>query len=604
MQGFFQYARWDASATAEDGSTRETVRVLHIEDEPTEALLLREMLDEDASLRFVVKAVARLRDGLAALQRESFDVVLLDLSLPDATDLGGVQQMALAATGIPVIVFTGLANDSSAIQSMQCGAQDYLVKSQTDAELLVRAIRYAIERKRADEQMAWLARHDPLTGLANRNTFREVLAHAISRAHRDGSRVALLFVDLDHFKSVNDTLGHEVGDRLLQAVAGRLKGAVRDSDTVARLGGDEFTVILEALDDPSAATRVAEKIRECLSRPIKLGEADACVTPSIGVAVYPDSATDIDTLLRVADSAMYQVKNTGRNSVHHSGDQGREGRHRSHAMGLQLAHALERDEFKVQYQPKVELSTGRIIGAEALLRWYSGDLGLVGPGDFIPLAEQSGQIHRIGEFILRQACLQSAQWRRHGLPPIPVAVNVSAKQLCGCDFPTLVGRVLDDSALHPDGLEIEITESVLISDVLACRDMLERLKNMGVRVGVDDFGTGYSSLANLKRLPLDVLKIDKSFIRDLVDSADDAAIVEAIIALGRSLRLDVVAEGVETVGQRDFLHARGCRCAQGFLYCAALDAHGFAELLRTGRVNSGAAGSRGPHLTSVPRLQS
>ena len=596
MQKLLQHESWMVPTAADAPGVSQVLRVLQVEDEAVEALLVQDMLEQTANPRFVIKHVTRVRDGLEALREGRFDVILLDLSLPDATDLCGVQQMALAAVGIPIVVFTGLDNDSAAIRAMQCGAQDYLIKGRTDASLLVRAIRYSIQRKRADEQTAWLARFDPLTGLANRATFRDSLTHAIARACRDGSRVALLFIDLDRFKSINDTLGHEMGDLLLKEIARRLKATVRESDIVARIGGDEFTVILEGLEEASSAGGVAAKILESLSQPIELGSADAYVTPSIGIAVYPDCGTDADSLLRNADWAMYHVKSGGRNNFHFSGARLGEAVGRRRSMGEQLSRALDRDELKVHYQPKVELRTGRIIGAEALLRWQSANFGAVGPGDFIPLAEECGQIHRIGEFALRQACLQSAQWRRTGLLPVPVAVNVSAKQLRDCDFVNLVARILGDCALGPDDLEIELTESVLVSDVKACREILARLKSMGVRIGVDDFGTGYSSLAYLKRLPLDVLKIDCSFVRELGNSADDAAIVQAIIALGRSLHLSVVAEGVETIDQRDFLDSCGCTCAQGFLYYHPVDAEAFAALLRTDRALPPTSGHRSEQL--------
>jgi len=553
------------------------LRVLLVEDSAADARLVGELLRCEARPRFEVTVVARLAEAVRTVERERcFDVVLLDLSLPDAAGLDGIERLHEVAPQIPIIVLTGLDDEDMAVNAVHAGAQDYLLKSGIDARLLVRAIRYAIERKLTEETLAWLAHYDALTGAANRALFRDRLEHAVTRARRDNAPMAVVYLDLDHFKWVNDSLGHDAGDDLLRQLVDRIRACVRESDTIARLGGDEFTVIVEGLETPDAAQEVARKLHDAAKPPFRIDGHEVTSGVSIGVAVFPQAGEDAETLLKSADASMYEAKQSGRGGV---GDVAvAAGRHVS--VEDELRGALERDEFVLEYQPRVDMASGRIVAAEALLRWNSRRLGRVPPARFIPVAEDTGLIVAIGEWVLRTACRDCLRWQRACPTPVGVAVNLSARQFRRADFPRAVLAILEETGLDPALLDLEITETMLMVNTDASRTALVALKRQGVRVAIDDFGTGYSSLSYLKRFPLDRLKIDQSFVRDIANDSNDAAIVEAVIALAHSLRLEVVAEGVETEAQHRFLQARRCESAQGFLFSAALGSAALEGLLR------------------------
>jgi diguanylate cyclase (GGDEF)-like protein/PAS domain S-box-containing protein len=445
------------------------------------------------------------------------------------------------------------------------------------------ALGTAIGRKRAEERVAYVAQFDSLTGLPNRVLFRDRLSQAMSRAERNASMLALMFLDLDRFKEINDTVGHKAGDRLLQAVAERLKSALRTADTVARLGGDEFTVILEDIESVDAANQVIVKLLDVLTHPFSLEGQEFFVTVSAGVTLYPVDRGDIETLIMNADIAMYHAKDCGKNNYQYYRPEMNASKQEARTIESNLRRALERGELYLHYQPQIELKSGRVVGVEALLRWNHPELGLIGPDRFIPVAERTGLIVELGKWVLRAACAQNLAWQRQGHAPIRVAVNVSARQFRTNLYDTVAAAVRD-TGLYPGYLELEITEGFLIEDPKAATAMLVKLRSLGVHVAIDDFGSGYSSLSYLKHFPIDRLKIDRSFVRDLCIDVDDAAISKAVIALAHSLDLQVVAEGVETGDQLAFLRTYQCDIVQGYLYSEPIDHDAVSTMLAHNRL--------------------
>jgi diguanylate cyclase (GGDEF)-like protein len=429
-------------------------------------------------------------------------------------------------------------------------------------------------------RVEYLAYHDGLTGLPNRSMFSKLLGHSISEAHRYKRRLAVAFLDLDRFKQINDTLGHEAGDQLLQQVATRLKGCVRDSDMVARLGGDEFVVLLPELADEKYASIVAQKILVAAARPFTLMGQEFRVTASIGISTYPHDGLDEQTLTKNADIAMYQAKAEGKNNFQFYSDKLNANSLERLTLESSLRHALERDEFRLHYQAKRDITSGKITGMEALLRWEHPDLGTVAPMQFIPVAEETGLIIPIGKWVLKTVCLQSIAWQKQGLPPLSIAVNLTARQFRDEQLLTYVTSILKETGMDPQLLEIELTESLLIHDVENTLRILTGLKAFGIRIAVDDFGSGYSSLALLQRFPLDTIKIDRSFMRDIVGATEDTGLADAIIAMGKSLSLTVVAQGVETKEQADHLRLHACDELQGFYFKRPLPVDEFTQLLR------------------------
>lgn len=439
----------------------------------------------------------------------------------------------------------------------------------------------AIERRQAEARLQVLAHYDALTLLPNRDLFRDRLNQALARAERHKGLVAVMFLDLDRFKTINDTLGHDSGDLLLREVSARLQQCVRVEDTVARLGGDEFTVILEQINKPEDAAIVAAKIVEALAPPILLSGQEAFVTPSIGVTIYPWDSANAENLLKNADTAMYRVKQEGGNGYRFFTPEMNSLAVGRLEMESGLRRAQEREEFAVYYQPKVDLATGVIIGAEALLRWKHPDRGIVSPGEFIPILEETGQIEQVGEWVLKTVCTQLRCWQDAAMPSLNVAVNLSGRQLQRNNLSATIAGILEETGLDPRFLELEVTESMLMHDPQYAVDMLMQIRAKGVvHIDVDDFGTGYSSLSYLKRFPIDALKLDKSFVDGLPHDEDDIAICRAVIALAHSLKLRVIAEGVENDAQLAFLRDNGCDVIQGYIVSRPLPADAFAQLVR------------------------
>ena len=428
-------------------------------------------------------------------------------------------------------------------------------------------------------QLQHLAHHDPLTGLPNRMLLRDRVTQALATATRRGERVALMFIDLDRFKEVNDTLGHATGDALLCHVASEFSQLLREGDTVCRQGGDEFAIVLTDVGASAGAAQAVERVMTLSNRRASIGGHELPMSMSVGVAMFPQDGEDFETLMQCADTAMYRAKAAGRNAYRFYDPQMNvEATARSRLRWL-LGHAIERDELHLEFQPYVHLRGGELAGAEVLLRWTSAELGAVGPGQFIPVAEEGGQIVEIGAWVLRHACAQAAQWLRQGLPMPGIAVNLSILQFRNGDLVREVADALRESGLPPGLLELEITESVLMRDTDRVLATASNLKALGVRLAIDDFGTGYSSLAYLQRLSVDKLKIDQSFVRQALDGRSSMAIVRAIVDMARALELDVVAEGIETTAERDCLAAAQCAMGQGYLFARPMPAPRFEQFL-------------------------
>jgi len=691
--------------------------VLLVEDNPGDARLLREMLNEQGSRGTALTVVPSLSEAEKYLAAHSVDIVLLDLGLPDGQGLDVVRRTHAVAPHVPLVVLTGLDDESLAAQTLQEGAQDYLVKSQIDTygttRGLLRALRYAIERKALEDalfeekeraqvtlnsigdavactdmagnltflnivaekmtgwswqeaagrpmaeifrildttnrevipnpmdmavrrdqtvhlpansilvrrdgfeipiedsvapihdregaaagaviifrdvsaaralavQMTHSAEHDYLTGLPNRMLLNDRISQAIALAPRHKKHVALLFLDLDGFKHINDSLGHPVGDKLLQSIAERLVECVRASDTVSRQGGDEFVVLLSEVEHSEDAAITATRMLQAVAQPHSVGEHDLHVTTSIGVSVYPDDGLDAETLIKNADTAMYQAKENGRQSYQFFKPAMNVRAVERQFLEEGLRRSLERQEFALHYQPKIDLMTGAMTGAEALIRWTNPTRGSISPADFIPVAEDCGLILPIGAWVLREACGQARAWMDAGLPIKTIAVNVSAMEFRDDNFLENVFAILEKTDLDPRSLELEITESVLMKHAASAAAILQTLRERGIRVTVDDFGTGYSSLSYLRKFPVDSLKIDQSFVRQIGADGDDSTIVKAVIGMAQGLKLRVIAEGVETADEVAFL--RACRCdeAQGYYFSRPVPAQQFATLLRDG----------------------
>jgi len=556
------------------------IGVLLVEDDPGDAYLVRYMLDEEEKTGFEVSHAERLGKAVELLHERAFGVVLLDLSLPDSRGLETLYRVREAAPEVAVVVLSGVDDEEMALRALQNGAQDYLVKGQGDGDLMSRAIRYAIERKRAEERVAYMSQYDHLTGLANRVLFGDRLRRALVRADRDGTLVTLLLVDLDRFKAVNDSFGHALGDALLKEAAERISSCCEKSDTVARMGADEFAVIVEGLSDAQDAVPLAEAIVGAFAETFCVNGHELPVTASVGIAVRPPS--EGEDLLSHAIAAVNRTKQQGRDSYQFYTSEMNAQAFERMVFEASLRRAVDRGEFLIHYQPQVEVRTGRIVGAEALLRWRHPELGIIPPNRFIPMLEENGLIVRVGEWVLRAACSDAKAWREAGLPPLRVAVNLSARQFYQEDLTEKVVAILEETGHDALNLELELTESLIMEDTRKSVARLDELKKTsGIKLAIDDFGTGYSSLSYLKRFPLDILKIDQSFVRDIATDPADAAIVAAIINLAHNLDLRVIAEGVETEEQLDYLREKGCDEIQGY-FSKPRDAREFAALLHDG----------------------
>jgi diguanylate cyclase (GGDEF)-like protein len=596
-----------------------SINVLLIEDNRGDARLIGHMLSQAHAMQFELAWAEDLSDGIAHLREHRADIILLDLGLPKSIGMQSLQGLLAAMPSAPpVIVLSGMSDEVLALQAVQSGAQDYLIKGEVDAPLLARSIRYALERshakqalrrandelerrvatrtaelaqtvaaleievaerKQAEDRISRMVHYDALTGLPNRVLLQDRLLQEINHAHRSNTMVAIVFIDLDYFKNINDSLGHHVGDRLLEMAAIRLQMCVREQDAVARLGGDEFVLSLPDLHDTVDAALVAQKALETLEQPFMVEEHQLHVSASIGISMYPQDGSDVETLMRTADTAMYHAKEMGRSNFQFFTPSLNHAVQRRLIVNSQVRQAIARKEFVLFYQPQVDMQTGRIFSAEALLRWKHGSAEPAPCGEFIASAEDSGLIVPLGEWTLRQACAQLRAWRDAGHRDMKMAINLSPRQLEQPHFGALIADVLNEARIPADSLELEITEGTLMRRSEFNLSTLAQLSEMGIRLSVDDFGTGYSSLAYLQRFPVHALKIDQSFVRDIDVDANACALITAIIAMAASLRLTVVAEGVETQEQSQFLLARGCPAAQGYYYSKALPPELFIKVV-------------------------
>src|ERR1700730_1375943 len=565
------------------------LQVLLVEDSAGDARLLREMFSKEMPGSFVLTHVERMSDALRHLAKGGLDIVLLHMRSPDGHGRDTVRRAQAAAPGVPLIVLTGLDDEAAADQAMKEGAQDYLIKGQIENRALPRALRHAIERHRIQTDAARMslqskhsAHHDFLTDLPNRIVLNDRLTQANASANRHRHLLAVLFLDLDRFKHINDSLGHATGDKLLKAVGTRLLAVVRKSDTVSRRGGDELVIVLSLIDRSTAGTLIAKKMIAAIVAPYSIDQRDLHVSASIGISIYPSDGAEAEALIQNADNAMYHAKEAGNNNYQFFKEHMNAKAVERQTPEASLRRALEQQEFELHYQPKISLKSGKITGVEALVRWCHPERGLIPPAEFIPIAESCGLIVPIGQWVLRTACTHAREWHAIGLPQIPVAVNISSVEFRDKNFLENLRATLNETGLEPCHLELELTESVLMQHVESTAFVLGELRAMGVQLAVDDFGTGYSSLSYLSQFPINSLKIDKLFVQGITSERDDAPIISAVINMGRSLMHRVIAEGVETREQLAFLQSRGCDEAQGYYFSHPVVAEQFAKMLETG----------------------
>ncbi|MBV8062917.1 MAG: EAL domain-containing protein [Nevskia sp.] len=564
-------------------SARSCTRILIVDDSEDDAFLLSKQLTRAIPhCEFQrVDSAASMREALA---QHEWDVVISDHAMPGFDSSEALAILKQSKCAAPIILYSGQIDQAVGLLAMQRGARDYVPKH--DPERLIPALRRELDHARlrkekaaADQSIVKLANYDELTGLPNRTRFRELIVQNLLGGDGRPAHGALLYIDLDRFMRINDSFGYPTGDALIKQVAGRLQSSLGRTDALARLGQDEFGVLSLGINDPATATALADRLLSRFSPAIVENGQEFFVTASMGVSLFPQHGQDEHTLLKNAESAMFAVKKQGRNgfqlyqhALNHDSSQ-------RLRLENSLRHAIERNEFHLLYQPILEMATRRVVGAEALIRWQQPEKGLIPPDQFIPLADETGLIQTIGEWVLKTACAQFAQWHRRGLDWLSVAVNVSAQQFRQEDLAERVASILEDVGIDPHRVALEITETVAMQDAKTTIATLKRFKDMGMTISIDDFGTGYSSLAYLKRFPIDTLKIDRSFVRDILIDADDCAIVDAVMSLGRALDLRVVAEGVETDEQFDYLLRRGCDRMQGFLFSQPIPPEEFLKLI-------------------------
>ena len=572
----------EPSPEASDGD----LRVLFAGGSPEDADQLRSLLAASKVMRFELVHVASVSEIVSVPDARQADVLLLYLRAEDLPRMSSLTQARLSAPLLPVVVLSELDDEAVALRSLQNGSRGFVVKEELNSRLLVTTLCAALESHRmilqldsARERARHLATHDQLTGLANRALFHDRLGQAIAAAQRSRQKLALLFLDLDGFKGINDTLGHAVGDGLLRGVSRRVVSCLRETDVAGRLGGDEFGVLLSNLSNELDASAVARKLIAELSEPLEFRSQSISIPCSIGIATFPRDGTEIEALLKKADVAMYHAKQRGGGRFEFYTEDMNAAIQERQALEEDLRTVLEDDRLVLHYQPQFDLTRGRIIGAEALLRWQHPERGLLGPAHFLPILEETGLVVPCGDWVLRRACEQNARWIAAGHRGLRISVNVSSQQFLEPGFATAVAAVLESTGLPPVSLELEITESSLLRDVDVTVNTLRSLKQLGVRLAIDDFGTGYSALAYLKRLPIDVLKIDQSFVRALTTDPADATITEAIVQLAGGLNLTTIAEGVETLEQLLLLGSYGCNRMQGYLFGKPVPAETFAQWL-------------------------
>ena len=561
---------------------RVPVRVLLVEDDPRTAMLIGELLRAVWTQGLVIAHAQHFADASQELLNHGATCVLLDVPGDDGDPLGPLEHLRSTAPDVPIILLSEAVDDEVGVAAVKAGAQDFLLKSELNPVLLARSVRYAIERKRSEVELAHQALHDPLTALPNRALFIDRLSVALDRSRRTGAPVAVLFLDVDSFKQVNDSMGHAAGDLLLTELADRFREMLRPMDTVARFGGDEFTFLFEELESEREAMMIAGRISESASQPVMLSDGETPVAVSIGIVIVTDPSVAPDNVIRDADAAMYRAKELGGSRLELYDESARDRTTRRLELEEALGRALERSELRVHYQPKVSLNheTG-LTGFEALVRWEHPERGLIDAAQFVALAENTGLIVPIGEWVLEQALRHIARWRQ-SRPGVTISVNLSSRQLEDPGLVASLQAAMLASDTDPGVLCLEVTEDTVEHNPDLAARMLGALDKIGVKLAIDDFGMGHSSLASLRHLPLDAIKIHESFVSSLGIEPGETAIVGAIVELGHALGLSVMAEGVESDVQLAELKDLGCDGAQGYLFSRPLPEDGVHALLRTG----------------------
>ncbi|MCP3673063.1 MAG: EAL domain-containing protein [Gammaproteobacteria bacterium] len=561
----------------------ESINILLIDDDELDRKAVLRQLKK-SNLDEMITVAKTGDDGLEKIRHGNFDVVLLDYRLSNMTGINILDTLAREKIlTMPVIMISGMDDESLMLKCLEHGAQDFLVKSEVNKKILMRAIRYAQERKNLQQQLISLAKYDSLTGLANRELFLNSLTKSINKAKRNSSQLAVLFIDIDHFKIINDSLGHSTGDELLKSIASRLQNSMRAEDMVARLGGDEFAILLDDIDNIDSIAKIAAKIIASLKPYHLCNNHELNVSPSIGISTFPECGIDTESLIQAADTAMYEVKRNGRNSFQFFSDSMQLLVSRKLNIENALRYAIIQNEFTIHYQPQIDAKTQRIVATEALIRWNNKNLGNVTPDEFIPIAEDSGHIKKLGAWVFVQACNTSIQWteQQFNAQPLTISINVSIVQLKSDGFIDELKELLSQVSLPPKHIVLEITESIMTDDPDAMVTLLSNIQALGISIAIDDFGTGYSSLSYLRRLPIDILKIDQSFVADIGINKNGEAIVKTIITLAHNLGLEVIAEGVENQTQTDFLVNYECDTLQGYYFSRPIAADEITELLKS-----------------------
>lgn len=566
---------------AGDIRTVEPINILLVEDNPADRRLVAERLASRGDERFRLLYAERISEALQMLSQNKISIILLDLQLPDSTDLESLIKIHAAATGIPIVVLSEIEDETLAIKALQLGAQDFLVKWHTNEHLLIRAVQYALERKQAEEHLYYLAHHDALTGLPNRKLFYDQLKQQLATARRHNRPLAILFLDLGNFKTINDTLGHHCGDMLLQMVGKRLAACVRATDCLARIGGDEFIIALTDITQPEDAAAAAKKVVEVFDEPFQVERHSIHGRVSIGISLYPSDGDDIESLIRNADMAMYRAKSeTGSGSRYWFYSPEFNARTAELlAAEKRLEQALERGEFEVYYQPQVDIHNGSLIGMEALLRWNHPEQGLLTPGQFMSTFEETGFMVTVGRWVLHEACKQNRAWQLAGHPPMVVAVNISSQELRHQEFVASLRHILDETGLAPKWLELEIREDSIEEDEALALLQLSEINTLGVRIALDNLGHSHIPLSFLTRFPIHAIKIDRSIVNDVDTDMSHAAVAKAVIAVARVLNIKGLAEGVERQEQLNFFKSERCDDAQGYMFGKPLPPSACTELL-------------------------
>jgi len=551
--------------------------IIIADDDPSILLLLRHILTGDNY------DVTEARSGMEAIElcREySYDLAIFDLVMPDVDGISACKEITFQISNPPpVLIITSLDDDASVSRAFEAGAIDYITKP-INWSVFKQRVRRIVESERNRQKVKRLEFHDALTGLPNRTLLLDRLESATLRAQRNQTMLALLMVDIDNLKLINETLGHHNGDKVILSVAHRLQKTIRNTDTLSRSGGDEFNLIIENIQQLEDVGLMAAKFSRAIEHSMTILDQDIHIKASIGISIYPQDGHDIGSLLSNADSALYRAKDQGGNLYEfYSPELGKKARRRLE-LENSLRCALDNDELVVYYQPKIDLITDEANGMEALVRWNHPEKGIIPPDEFIPIAEETGLIIRLGQQVIEKACYQFKQWQNENIPLTNISINVSARQFKEQDLVTLLQEVLSENQLDATHIELELTESTLLKNENQAESILNQLHNMGIKISIDDFGTGYASLSYLKRLPIDILKIDKSFTDGILNDPDDIAIINAIYGLAKGFEIKLVAEGIETEGQLEKMRVLGVDYGQGYFWSPPLPAEQYTELLK------------------------